>query len=464
MRAKARLAATFAKRENLAGIQRTLWIERVVDAAHEVEVGVGEEKWHQFAFFHANTVFAGEAAANFDAVANDCGGGLHGALELLVVAEIVENDGMEIAVTGVKDVADLESELIADFLNAAQRLWKLGAGNYAVEHVDAGGDATERAERILATLPEQVALFVVARDANFAGFVRAADFVDGRGLSGDGFEHAFDFEEEDGAGIHREAGVNVIFDGAQGPTVEHFASGGCDAARGDVGDGFGGVIDGFKNGEKRFDGFGFAGKFDGDFGDESKRAFGTDEEAGEIVGAGITLFAADADDFAGGENEFERGDVIGGDAAGEGVGTAGVFRDVAADGGGFLARGIGREVEACVFDGAGDVEIDDARLNDGALIFEIELEDAVHAREDEHESAGAGERATGKAGAGAAAEDGNVVSVGEADDFGDFGCGGGEDDQVGTAFFDGAVVFVENEVFGAGEDGLLAEEFLQRAD
>src|SRR2546422_5559499 len=42
---------------------------------------------------------------------------------------------------------------------------------------------------------------------------------------------------------------------------------------------------------------------------------------------------------------FERGDVIGGDAIGERVGTTGVFGDVAADGAGLLAGGIWREVK-----------------------------------------------------------------------------------------------------------------------
>jgi hypothetical protein len=141
-----------------------------------------------------------------------------------------------------------------------------------------------------------------------------------------------------------------------------------------------------------------------------------------------------------------------------------VFGDVAADGGRFLARGIGSEIEASVFDGAGDVEIHHAWLDDGALIFEVEFEDAIHAREDEHEPARASERATGEAGAGAATENWHVVLRGETDDFGDFGCCGRECNEVGAAFFDGTVVLVEDEVFGAREYGVFAEEFLQRAD
>ncbi len=334
---EARFAAAFAERENFSGIERAFWIECVVDAAHEFEIGVGKEKRHELAFFHTDAVFTGEAAADFNAVTDDFGGCFQRALELFVVAEIIENDGMEIAVAGVEYVADVEAELGTDFLDAAESLREFRTGNYAIEHVDAGGDATEGAERVLAAFPEKIALFVVASDANFTRFVHAADFVDGGGLRRDGFEHAFDFEEKDSAGIHREASVNVVLDDAERPAVEHFAGGGSDAASGDVGDAFGGVVHSFENGEKCFDGFGLAGQLDGDFGNESEGAFGADEEAGEIVGAGVALFAADANDFAVGEDEFEGGDVVGGDAVGERMRSAGVFGDVAADGGGFLA-------------------------------------------------------------------------------------------------------------------------------
>jgi hypothetical protein len=57
------------------------------------------------------------------------------------------------------------------------------------------------------------------------------------------------------------------------------------------------------------------------------------------------LFAADADDFAIGEDEFESGDVIGGDAVGKGVRAAGVFSDIAADGAGLPTGRIGSEIE-----------------------------------------------------------------------------------------------------------------------
>src|SRR5579863_4082599 len=115
-----------------------------------------------------------------------------------------------------------------------------------------------------------------------------------------------------------------------------------------------------------------------------------------------------------------------------------------------------------MFDGAGDVEIHDSWLNDGALIFEVEFENAIHAREDEHQSAGTCERATGEPGAGAATENRDVMLRGDPDDLRDFGGCGRENNYIGAAFFDGAVVFVEDEIFGAGENSVLPEKFLER--
>jgi len=44
------------------------------------------------------------------------------AFELSGIAGVVENDGVQIAVTGVENVADLKTELRADFLDAAEGL------------------------------------------------------------------------------------------------------------------------------------------------------------------------------------------------------------------------------------------------------------------------------------------------------------------------------------------------------
>jgi hypothetical protein len=100
-------------------------------------------------------------------------------------------------------------------------------------------------------------------------------------------------------------------------------------------------------------------------------------------------------------------------------------------------------------------------LHDGALILGVDFQDAVHARKNEHHAAGAGERAAGEAGAGAAANDWNFVFGGEFDGLRDVFGGCGKNDDVGEAFFDGAVVFVEKEIFQLVKNGVLAKKLGQ---
>jgi len=461
--AEADFAAALAEGEDFAGIQQTGGIESVVDAPHEIEIGVGKKKRHEFGFFHANAVFAGKRAARFHAITNDFGGSLHGAFELPFVTGIIENDGMKISVAGVKNVGDVEAVAVADFADAAKRLRKLGARNDAVENVVAGSEAAKGAKRVFAAFPEKLAFGIIARDANLAGAMRVASFGDGGGLPGNGFGEAFDFEQKNGGAVTRETGVDKIFDDAKRPAIEHFAGGGNNGARGDVDDSFCGVIDRIENGEERLYGFGLGGEPYGNFGDEGESAFGTDEKPGEVVAGSIALRAANTNDFPVGEDEFESRDVICCNPISERVRTAGIFGDVAADSAGFLAGRIGRKVQAVRFGGQREIKIDDTGLDNGALIFRIDGENAVHARKNDHQAASTGERATREAGPGAAADDGHIVLGGKFDDFGDLFCGGGKNNHIGAAFFDRAVVFIEENVLRLEENGGRAQQFFEIA-
>ena len=77
-------------------------------------------------------MLSGQAAADFNAVANDFGGSFEGAFELFGVARIVENDRMKIAISSMEDVADPKTELIADLFYATKSLRKFGARYDAV--------------------------------------------------------------------------------------------------------------------------------------------------------------------------------------------------------------------------------------------------------------------------------------------------------------------------------------------
>ena len=218
-----------------------------MDAAHEVEVSVGEKKRHELGFLHADAVLSRERAAYFDAVADDFCGGLHGALELSLVARIIENNGMKVAVASVENIANVKAVPRADFPDVAKRLRKLGAGNDAVKDVVARSETAERAESVFAAFPQEFALCIISSEADFPGVMNVANFGDGGGLGSNGFGEAFDFEEKDGGAVAREARVDEVFDDAERPAVEHFAGRRNDGAGGDVHDGFGGIIHRIEN-------------------------------------------------------------------------------------------------------------------------------------------------------------------------------------------------------------------------
>ena len=81
---------------------------------------------------------------------------------------------------------------------------------------------------------------------------------------------------------------------------------------------------------------------------------------GKIVSGRIERGASDSNQFAGGQHHFELEYVICRDAVSERVRAAGIFRNVAADRAGFLAGGVGREMEAGVRDGGAQVGIHDS--------------------------------------------------------------------------------------------------------
>src|SRR5262249_17361646 len=148
--------------------------------------------------------------------------------------------------------------------------------------------------------------------------------------------------------------------------------------------------------------------------------------------------------------DLEAEDMVDGDAVLEGVGPAGVGGDVAADGAGALAGGVGGEVPAVGFEVVGEPEVDDAGLDDGEAVAVIDLEDALHAGQGDDHAAANGQAAAGEAGAGAAGEEGDVQVVADLHHPDDLLGAGGEDHHVGGALLDGVAVALVDEQLGGG--------------
>ena len=86
-----------------------------------------------------------------------------------------------------------------------------------------------------------------------------------------------------------------------------------------------------------------------------------DEQPDQVGPPRLAVRRAQRDDRAVGQHHLELDDVVGGDAVLEAVRPAGVLGDVAADGAGRLARGVGDVVQAERRHGLGEPGVDHAR-------------------------------------------------------------------------------------------------------
>ncbi len=200
---------------------------------------------------------------------------------------------------------------------------------------------------------------------------------------------------------------------AQHDAVQHFDRGRSDGARRDLGHRVGAIVHGVVDREQRLHQLRLAHQAHGDLGDQHHGAFRARQQAGEIVAGRIQRLAADGHRRSVGQNGFEAQHVIGGDAVGQRVRPARVLRHIAADGAGLLAGGIGRVEISVALHRLRDFQIHHARLQHRALVREIDLDNAIHARERDHDAARARDHAAAQSGARAAADNRDAVLAGD---------------------------------------------------
>ena len=437
--------------EDFCGIGKLERVEGGADALHGGEVWLGKHFGHGAFFVFADAVFAGDGAAGFDAKFENFCGESFGGFFLAGNAAVVENERMEIAVTGVENVGDAESGFAAEARDFAHHLRESGAGNDAVLHDVVGRDAAHGGEGGFAAFPDEGAFGFGLCDTNFRGAVDAANFGDVRHERGDFGFRAVEFDEEKPTAIGI-VSVDGGFGGLNGEIVHHLDGGREHACGDDAADGGASFIGAGKSGEKSVHTFGTLDDAENNFCGDAKSAFRTDEDAAEVVAGRVERFAAEMDERAVGENDLEAEDVRGGESIFEAVRAAGIFRDVAADAADGLRRRIGGVEILAGKNAGGDVGVDDAGLDGGARVFKVDFEDAVHAGEADDDAVFNRERAAAESGAGAASHERNFFAMAEADDGLDLFGGVGEKNGLRhNAEIGEGVAFVGVEFFGGGD-------------
>ena len=170
--------------------------------------------------------------------------------------------------------------------------------------------------------------------------------------------------------------------------------------------------------------------------------------------------------FAGVVIKFEAHDVIFGDAVFQAAQPAGVFRNVAADGGDGLRARIRGIEEALGSHGSGELGRHNAGLDDGEEVFFIDFDDLVQSlRQDDHGFVGIGHGSAAEVRSRAADGHGQAVGVAALNEGAELFRGGGAQDKAGNDRRQhGGVIGVALPVRFAGKDVLFADEVFKFLD
>src|SRR6516165_2231917 len=131
----AELGTAVECRKHLARIEQATAVEGAFEPLLLREVGLAEHDRHEIALLHAHPVLAGQYSPYLDAELEDLGPEPFGALELAGLIGIVEDQRMQVAVSGVEHVGDRELELIGELSHAGEHLGKAGTRDGAVHAV-----------------------------------------------------------------------------------------------------------------------------------------------------------------------------------------------------------------------------------------------------------------------------------------------------------------------------------------
>lgn len=149
-------------------------------------------------------------------------------------------------------------------------------------------------------------------------------------------------------------------------------------------------VDRVKDNEEGASSLGVAGEVDDGLGADAEGAFVANHQAGQVVAGIVAGWAAEPDDRSVGHDHLDAQHMIDRHAVFEGVGPARVGADVAANGAGGLAGGVGGVVQSRSGQGAGQPDVDHAGLDDGVAVAVVDLDNPAHPGQADHDPAADG--------------------------------------------------------------------------
>ena len=293
----------------------------------------------------------------------------------------------------------------------------------------------------------------------------AADLLDADRLGLDLGAGPVQLDQEHGAGPLRIPGVDALLDGADHHLVQHLEGGRDDPVGDDGRHGLGGVLDRGERGEQRLDVLRQVQEAHQDRRHETEGPLRAHHDAGQVVAGPVLGLAAHPHQLPRARHHLEAQDMVHRDAVLQAMRSARVGRDVAADGGDHLARGVGGEEVAALPRRVAEPQIDEAGLHRRAAVRDVHLEDAVHPRHGDHDATLGSHGAADEPRARAAGDDGHVGPATEADHGRRLLGGFGEHDDVRDPLVEGVhVALVGEPALEGGDHPRPSHDPLQRRD
>ena len=130
-----KLGTPMQRRDILARVEQAVRIEGVFDGMKLGQFCRIKLYTHLAYFFHANAVFTGDRAADFDADFQYLPTQFFGALQLTFNIGIVKYERVQIAVTSMENINDAKLVLLREFTDPGQYVGNLITGDGAVHAI-----------------------------------------------------------------------------------------------------------------------------------------------------------------------------------------------------------------------------------------------------------------------------------------------------------------------------------------
>ena len=414
-----------------AGVQNEIRVECALDLAHGLHAFLAVLQLHPRQLAEADAVLARERAAELDRTAEDVIHRLVDALRFFFVAQVADDRRVHVAVTRMAERADRDVVILRRLLDDGEECRNLASRNGRIFDERRRAQLRKARKRHAASRPELFLVLRVAGKRDLACVVLLKDPHDLVRLVLDDDGMTVDLDEEDRVSVRRQADVHEVLDRADRRVVQDFERRRDDLRGDDARDGASGVLDRIEDRDHALRLLRRRNELQESLRDDAERAFRTREELRHVVARNVLdVLAARMQHIAVREDDFETLHIVLRDAVLEAAQTARVLRDRAAEARRLDRARIGRVDEAELCDMVVDVLHDDARLDLGDEVFEIDVDDLVEAEHREDDAALQGRRARREIRAGAARVDGDLVLVRELQDLRDFLRRAGADDDV----------------------------------